>query len=42
VLQFVCDVVNDTGKEVGLYLRPLVRIGLDCLVPSNFGDWLSF
>jgi len=27
VLQFVCDVVKDTGKEE--YLCPFVRIGLD-------------
>jgi len=27
VLQFVCDVVKDTGKEE--YLRPCIRIGLD-------------
>jgi len=26
VLQFVCDVVKDTGEEE--YLRPVVRIGL--------------
>jgi len=29
VLQFVCDVVKDTGKEE--YLSPFIRIGLDCL-----------
>jgi len=27
VLQFVCDVVKDTGKEE--YLRPFIHIGLD-------------
>jgi len=27
VLQFVCDVVKDTGKEE--YLRPFIYIGLD-------------
>jgi len=27
VLQFVCDVIKDTGKEE--YLRPFIRIGLD-------------
>jgi len=29
VLQFVYDVVKDTGKEE--YPRPFIRIGLDCL-----------
>ena len=29
MLQFVCDVVKDTGKEE--YVRLFVRIGLDCL-----------
>jgi len=28
VLQFVCNVVKDTGKEE--YLSPFIRIGLDC------------
>jgi len=27
MLQFVCDVVKDTGKEE--YLRPFIRTGLD-------------
>ena len=27
MLQFVCNVVKDTGKEE--YLRPFIRIGLD-------------
>jgi len=27
VLQFVCDVIKDTGKEE--YLRPFIRIGFD-------------
>jgi len=27
VLQFVCDVLRDTGKDE--YLRPFIRIGLD-------------
>ena len=27
MLQFVCDVVKDTGKEA--YLRPFIHIGLD-------------
>jgi len=35
VLQFVCDVVKDTGKEE--YLRPFVRIGLDRIgIPHDF------
>jgi len=33
VLQFVCDVVKDTGKEE--YLRPFIRIGLDWIVAKN-------
>ena len=27
MLQFVCDVIKDTGKEE--YLRPFIRIGFD-------------
>jgi len=30
VLQLVCDVVKDTGKEE--YLRPFIRIGFDLIV----------
>jgi len=33
VLQFVCDVVKDTGEEE--YLCPFVRIGLDFPSVSN-------
>ena len=32
MLQFVCDVVKDTGEEE--YLRPFIRIGLDWISQS--------
>jgi len=36
VLQFVCNVIKDTGKEE--YLRPFIRIGLDWIVVYfNYG-----
>ena len=37
MLQFVCDVVKDTGKEE--YLLPYFRIGLDWTVDML---WLNF